>query len=130
MMPYFLSIYLSIYGFTALCWALAAFSVSWSFTQSVGLLGWGISPLQGRYLHTGQHKHRINVHRQPCLKWDSNPWSQCLCEWRRFMPSTVRILWSDCRTSTSPHIYTSVSLIKYKDNFICAFYKIRQQHLI
>jgi hypothetical protein len=28
---------LSIYGSTALCWALAAFSVSWSFTQSVGL---------------------------------------------------------------------------------------------
>jgi hypothetical protein len=27
-------------------------------TQSVGLLGWGISPLQGRYLHTEQHKHK------------------------------------------------------------------------
>jgi hypothetical protein len=26
------------------------------FTQSVGLLGRGISPSQGRYLHTGQHK--------------------------------------------------------------------------
>jgi hypothetical protein len=30
------------------------------FTQSVGLLGGLISPSQGRYLHTGQHKHRIN----------------------------------------------------------------------
>jgi hypothetical protein len=29
----------SIYGSTALCWALAAFSRSWSFTESVGLLG-------------------------------------------------------------------------------------------
>jgi hypothetical protein len=28
--------------------------------QSVGLLGWEISPSQGRYLHTEQHKHRIN----------------------------------------------------------------------
>jgi hypothetical protein len=40
---------LSIYGSTALCWTLAAFSVSWSVTQSVGLLGWGISPSQGRF---------------------------------------------------------------------------------
>jgi hypothetical protein len=30
-------------------------------TQSVGLFGWGISPPQSRYLHTGQHKHRINT---------------------------------------------------------------------
>jgi hypothetical protein len=40
------------------------------FTQSVGLLGRGISPSQGFYLHTGQHKHRINTHRHPC-KWNS-----------------------------------------------------------
>jgi hypothetical protein len=52
-------IYLSIYGSTALCFIFAAFSVSRSFTQSIGLLGWGINPSQGRYLHTGQHKHRI-----------------------------------------------------------------------
>jgi hypothetical protein len=31
-------------------------------TQSVELLGRGISPSQGRYLHTEQHKHRINAH--------------------------------------------------------------------
>jgi hypothetical protein len=36
-----MSVYLSIYGSTALCWALAAFLVS------VGLLGLGISPSQG-----------------------------------------------------------------------------------
>jgi hypothetical protein len=29
--------------------------------QSVGLLGRGISPSQDRYLHSGQHKHRINA---------------------------------------------------------------------
>jgi hypothetical protein len=50
------------YRSTALCWALAAFSVSWSYTQSVELLGRGISRSQGRYLHTGQHKHRIKAH--------------------------------------------------------------------
>jgi hypothetical protein len=32
------------------------------FTHMVGLLGRVISPSQGRYLHTGQHKHRINGH--------------------------------------------------------------------
>jgi hypothetical protein len=32
------------------------------FTKSVGLLGRVISPSQGRYPHTEQHKHRINAH--------------------------------------------------------------------
>jgi hypothetical protein len=32
------------------------------FTQTVRLLGRMISPSQGRYLHTGQHKHIINSH--------------------------------------------------------------------
>jgi hypothetical protein len=32
-------------------WAFVAFWVSWSFTQSAGLLGRGISPSQSRYLH-------------------------------------------------------------------------------
>jgi hypothetical protein len=50
------------HGFTALYLASVAFSVSWSCTQPVGHLGRGISPSQGRYLHTEQHKHRINAH--------------------------------------------------------------------
>jgi hypothetical protein len=32
------------------------------FSQKVGLLGRVISPSQGRYLHTGHHKHRINAY--------------------------------------------------------------------
>jgi hypothetical protein len=32
------------------------------FIHSVGLLGRVISSSQGRYLHTGQHKQRINAH--------------------------------------------------------------------
>jgi hypothetical protein len=32
------------------------------FTQTVGLLGRVISPSRGRYLHTGQHNHRINAY--------------------------------------------------------------------
>jgi hypothetical protein len=40
------------------------------FTQTVGLLGRVISPSQGRYLHTGQHKHRINAYtHQTSMPW-------------------------------------------------------------
>jgi hypothetical protein len=56
--------------------ALVNFDHFFSFliwTQSVGLLGRGISPSQGRYLHPEQHTHRINAHRHPCRMWDLNP---------------------------------------------------------
>jgi hypothetical protein len=82
----YVCMYVSMYLSTAVCWTLPAFSVYWSFTQSVGLLRRGISPPQGRYLHTGQYEQRINAHRHPCLKWDSNPRSQCLNGRRPFMP--------------------------------------------
>jgi hypothetical protein len=48
-------------------WALAPFSVSWSFTQSVGFLGPRISLSLGHYLHTGQHKHNIKT--QTSMPW-------------------------------------------------------------
>jgi hypothetical protein len=32
------------------------------YTQSVGFFGQGISPSQGRYLHTEQHKHMNYLH--------------------------------------------------------------------
>jgi hypothetical protein len=60
-------IYYYWYSSTALYWILAAFSVSYSSTQSVGLFGRGISPSQGRYIHTGQHKQAA------LLQVDSNP---------------------------------------------------------
>jgi hypothetical protein len=49
--------------------------------QSVGLLGRVISPSQGCYLTQTQNKHK-----RSCLKWDSNPRSQCSSERRHFMP--------------------------------------------
>jgi hypothetical protein len=56
------------------------------YTQSVGLLGRGISPV-ARPLPT----HRTNAHR--------HPWSQCWSGRRRFVPYTARPLWSaDHRT--------------------------------
>jgi hypothetical protein len=64
--------------------------------QSVGLLGLGISPTQGRYLHTEQHKHRINADKHPSLEWDSNQWPQRSSERRHLMPQTARPLWSSC----------------------------------
>jgi hypothetical protein len=57
------------------------------FTKSVGLLGRVISRSQGRYLHTGQHKHGINAHTDiQTFEWDSNPLSQRSSELRQFMP--------------------------------------------
>jgi hypothetical protein len=53
------------------------------FTQTVGLFGRVINPSQGHYLHTGQHKHRINA--TYSFEWDSNPWSQLSSERRQFM---------------------------------------------
>jgi hypothetical protein len=47
------------YGPTPLSWALSAFSVSESYTQSVGFLGRVIGTSNIRYLHTGQHKYKI-----------------------------------------------------------------------
>jgi hypothetical protein len=45
------------------CRTLVSFSVSESYTPSIGPPGREISPLQGPYLHTGQHNCRINVRR-------------------------------------------------------------------
>jgi hypothetical protein len=40
------------------------------FSQTVGLLGRVISSSQGRYLSTGQHKHRINTYtHQTSIPW-------------------------------------------------------------
>jgi hypothetical protein len=46
---------------------LGSFPVPSSYTQSVGLLGRGISPSQGLYLYTEQHKYKINTHRHPSV---------------------------------------------------------------
>jgi hypothetical protein len=71
--------------------AQASYQFSNNFSQSVGLLGRAISPSQGRYLNTGQHKHRINAHRHPCLEWDSNPRYQLPSERRQFMLWAARL---------------------------------------
>jgi hypothetical protein len=57
------------------------------FSQRVGLLGRAISPSQGPYLHTEQHKQNKRIqYRHPCLEWDSNLRSQRSSEWRHFVP--------------------------------------------
>jgi hypothetical protein len=53
-----------IYGSTAHV-GLGSFFSFLIHTLSVGLLGRGIRPSQGRCLHTEQHKHRINANRHP-----------------------------------------------------------------
>jgi hypothetical protein len=47
---------------------LFSFIIFFFFTQTVGLLGRVITPSQGLYLHTGQHKHRINAHTQTSMR--------------------------------------------------------------
>jgi hypothetical protein len=54
-------------------WPLFSFLILYTVCR---LLGRGISPSQGHYLHTEQHKHRIKAHRHPCLERYSNPRSQ------------------------------------------------------
>jgi hypothetical protein len=85
--------YLSIYGSTALV-DLGRFFSFLIYTPSAWLLGRWISPSQGSYLHTEQHKHTINAHRHQCIEWDSNPRPQCSRGRRWLMPQTARPLWS------------------------------------
>jgi hypothetical protein len=54
-------------------WSLLSFLTFYT----VGRTPWTGDQPVSRPLHaqTG-HKHRINAHWHPCLKWDSKPWSQ------------------------------------------------------
>jgi hypothetical protein len=83
-----------------LLWTLAAF-LQFLILYRVGRTPWmGDQPV-ARPLHT----HRINIHRHPCLKWDSNPWFQCSSERRQFLPQTVRPLWpADWDIRSVPYI--------------------------
>jgi hypothetical protein len=81
------------------------------YIQSVGLLGRGISPSQGCYLHAEQHKRRIKAHRHSFLEWDSNLRSQCSSGRRRFLLETVRPLWSAPNVSSDAKIMDSASRI-------------------
>jgi hypothetical protein len=66
-LPIYLPIYLSTYlWFYSSCGPCTLFQFFNSHT--VGMTHWtGISPSQGRYLHTGHQNHRINAYRYPCL---------------------------------------------------------------
>jgi hypothetical protein len=94
----YLSTYLSIYIYIYL-WLYRLFVEPWPlfqflnlFTQTVCLLGRVISSSQGHYLNTGQHKHRINANRHPCLEWNSNPHSQRSRERRQIMSYSAATL--------------------------------------
>jgi hypothetical protein len=68
-LTYPLGCWVPAYGSTALV-DLDRFFSFLIYTKPLGLLGLGIRKSQGRYLHIGQHKHRINAQKHPCLKWD------------------------------------------------------------
>jgi hypothetical protein len=52
-------------------WALAAFSVPLSYTESTGLLD-GDQPVARPLPTHRKHKNRVNSRKHPCLEWDSN----------------------------------------------------------
>jgi hypothetical protein len=54
----------------------------------------GEQPSRKAATYAGQHKHRRNAGRHPCLEWDSNPLSQCSRGRKHFMLETTRPLWS------------------------------------
>jgi hypothetical protein len=59
--------------FSPLLWAYSPLDLGCFFSfliyrESVGFLGQGISPSQGRYLHTEKHKHRINA-QETSMPW-------------------------------------------------------------
>jgi hypothetical protein len=82
------------------------------FTRMLRLTERGTSPTQGRYLHTEQHKHRINAHRHPCLEWDLNSRSYRSSEQRQFIHYTGQPLWSSqsCNIRTKFRKYPSTCL--------------------
>jgi hypothetical protein len=69
---------------------MTASSVSWVYTQLVGIIGRKISQSQSHYRYTEQHKHNkktqniLTKYRHPCLDWDLNPRSRLSSERRQF----------------------------------------------
>jgi hypothetical protein len=59
------------------CWALAAFSVSWSF-YTVCRTPWTVDQPIARPLPAHRTAQTQNKNTQTCLKWESNPRFQCL----------------------------------------------------
>jgi hypothetical protein len=86
--------YLSIYGFTALCWTLVAFFSFLNYYTVGGTPSTGDKPVARPLPAHRTAKHRINAHRHPCLKWYTNPRTQCLSRRRQFRPWTAQSLWS------------------------------------
>jgi hypothetical protein len=88
------------------------------FTQTVGLLGRVTSPSQGRYLNTGQHKHRINTShttKHPCLEWDSKPRSQHPSERSQFIQGCSNMTGADfCVNVEDWHVQVSVWQLWFK----------------
>jgi hypothetical protein len=92
-----LSVYLSVC--VSICVWLYSLCEPWPLFQFLNLCTVGRTPWMGdqlaaRPLHTQNSTNRINTHRLRCLKWDSNPRSQCLSGRRRFMPWIARLLGS------------------------------------
>jgi hypothetical protein len=72
-------------------WSTGLITQFLGLSQAVGLLGRVISPLQGLYLNTGQHKRRKMRTYIKCPGQDSNPQSRPPSDRRLFMPKNARL---------------------------------------
>lgn len=81
-----------INGCAVLCWHLTAFFSFWFCTQSVGLLGQGISLSQALCLHSRQNKQNIRKQTSAPREWLQHRIP--VFNRRHFMPLTARPLWS------------------------------------
>jgi hypothetical protein len=83
------------------------FSVSYLYTQSVGLPGRGISQSQSRCLHTEQHKYRIKAF---MTRVGFEPTSPMLERAKRVHPSHLFAYWYEFSYSVAIHVYVTFLL--------------------
>jgi hypothetical protein len=100
---------------------------------TVGRTPWtGDRPVARPLMHTGEHKHRINAQRHPCLKWDSNPWSQCLSGRRQFISPELDIyIISEKCSEIKSHIwfiYIFCVTLQFLQNEKYTYIPARQRH--
>jgi hypothetical protein len=106
------------------------FSVSWSFLEMVGLLGWAISSSQGVYLKhrtiqtQNRHIHTPNIHALCGIRTHDPSFPS---EWRQFMPdcsTTVTSIWHntwvrEVNTLCTPLLFLEYRPMKYSLRMYC-----------
>jgi hypothetical protein len=114
------------------------------FREGVGFVGFTVTLRKGRNdikswqdsfgggsgrrkaaTYTGEHKHRKNAEKHPCLEWDSKTRPQCSRGRRRFLPYTARPLWSASFVLTSCNLqaHLPVNIVRCNSGYSYALSK-------